>query len=90
MRSYAQASALRLAVLRDRPFPVERFFAGGVLTDHESPVIWGRFGTAPRTRSNADRFPRPARSSKYSTVNRADIFSATAVAMNWLIEMSSR
>ena len=39
---------------------------------------------------NFRRFPRAARSSRYSSVVSAEIFSASPVAIIWLMEMLSR
>src|SRR5699024_7391225 len=46
-------------------------------------------GTCANTLSNFLRLPRPARASKYSSVESADNFSNVAEAMNWLIETPS-
>jgi hypothetical protein len=49
---------------------------------NSSPSIGGTSGTRLSTRSTSLAFARCPRASKYSTVNNAAAFSATAVAMN--------
>ena len=46
-------------------------------------------GTLPSTATNLARLPRSPRLARYSAVRRADIFSATAELIRWLIEMPS-
>jgi hypothetical protein len=46
-------------------------------------------GTLDSAAKNSFRLPRFARSAKYSSVIRADIFSPTAELINWLTEIPS-
>jgi hypothetical protein len=54
-----------------------------------SPGTGGTSGARLSMRSTSLGSARRPRSARYSTVSRAAAFSATAVAINWLMEMSS-
>jgi len=79
---------------RDFAFGRERgttpFFFGATTVGNASSGAGATFGTFARARKNRERLPRRARTSKYSSVINADIFSASAVETSWLMEIPSR